>query len=61
MNSIQEAFLKSFNPTSAIAFTNLDKVEVPIKLLEEVHKYLGTKYTTYLDKEVGVIYIGKRI
>jgi len=61
MNAMIEAFLKSLDPISTIKITNIDKGTVPIGLLTETHKYLSTKYKTYLDKEAGVIYIGKRI
>lgn len=61
MNAMIETFLKSLDPISTIKITNIDKGTVPIGLLTETHKYLSTKYKTYLDKEAGVIYIGKRI
>jgi len=61
MNSMIEAFLKSLDPISTIKVTNIGNSTVPIGLLTKTHKYLSTKYKTYLDKEAGVIYIGKRI
>ena len=61
MNLIQEAFLKSLNPSTAIKITNLGKETVSKQITKSIHSTLSYKYKTFLDEENGVIYIGKRV
>lgn len=61
MNSIQESFLKSLNPSIAVKVSNLDNDTIPREVLLNIHQVLTYKYKTFLDEENGVIYIGKKV
>ena len=61
MDSIQEAILKSLNPTSVIKVTDIDTGKVPDRLIEDVYQSVARKYKTSFDKRNGVIYVGKRV
>ena len=62
MNSMQEAYLKTLKPTTAIKISKLTLGKKSTdEITKEVHSTLSYKYKTFLDKENGVIYVGKRI
>ena len=60
MNSMQEQYLKSLNPTITIQIKSLDNKPVPPDLLKGVQRFISYNYRSYLDIENGVIYIEKK-
>lgn len=61
MNSIQDSYLKSLNPSVSVKVTELNGKKIPEQIVKDIHATLTYKYNTFLDKENGVIYVGRRI
>jgi len=62
MNSLQESYLKSLNPTVSVKVEDINKGTIPENILSIINIALSkARYKTFLDIKNGVIYIGKRI
>lgn len=61
MSSLQDSYLKSLNPTVSVSIANLDGKKLPEQIIKDIHAMLTYKYRTFLDKERGVIYVGKKV
>jgi len=61
MTATQSAYLKALNPKVSVKVANLDNGLPHIAILEKLHQVLSFEYMTFLDKKVGVIFIGKRL
>ncbi len=59
MNTIGDAFLKAFNPLTAIRITSLEDKSI-ICLLREIHDVVKERYETVLDTAEDVIYLGRK-
>ena len=60
MNSVQEAYLKSLNPTASVKVANLNKDTIPKEIFNMIYSVLAYNYKTIADEDNGVIYIGKK-
>ena len=61
MNSLQESYLKSLNPSIAVKVEDLNGKKHIKDVIRTIHQALLYKYNTLLDEENGVVYIGKRL
>lgn len=62
MNSLQESYLKSLNPTVSVKVEDINKGTIPENILSIINIALSkARYKTFLDIKNGVIYIGKRV
>lgn len=61
MNSMQDLYLKSLNPHIAVKIEGLTGGKYVEDVIKNIHSTISYKYKTFLDKENGVIYVGKRI
>jgi len=59
MNSLQEAMLKSFNPVVSIEIKDIGQGRKSEPILKEVFLALAKRHRTLVNKENGVIYIGR--
>jgi len=59
MNTIGDAFLKAFNPLTAIRITSLEDKSI-VCLLHEIHDVVKERYETVLDTAEDVIYLGRK-
>ncbi len=59
MNTIGDAFLKAFNPLTAIRVTSLEDKSI-VCLLHEIHDVVKERYETVLDTSEDVIYLGRK-
>lgn len=61
MSSIQDSYLKALNPTVSVKVTELNGKKIPEQIIKDIYATLTYKYRTFLDKENGVIYVGKKV
>ncbi len=62
MNSLQESYLKSLNPTVSVKVEDINKGTIPENILSIINIALSkARYKTFLDIKNGVIYIGKKV
>ena len=61
MSSIQDAYIKAFEPRIVVSVKNLGKDTDHKTILQSVEKVLKLQYETLLDHETGNLYIGKRV
>lgn len=61
MTALQDSYLKSLNPSTAIKFSGLGSRKLPEEIVEDVYKTLTYKYRIFLDRKNSVIYVGKKV
>ncbi len=61
MSSIQNAYIKAFDPQVVITAKSLDKGINHKTILKSVEKVLKYQYLTLFDVETGNLYIGKKV
>lgn len=59
MSSLQEAYLKAFDPKIAIKVVHLEGKKVPNETIDTIHLALRRIYKVSIDRENSTIYIGK--